>query len=92
MGSTVQNLAVAPIGKPLTARAIVTGNYDRKGHHFVEVDGLILSGGTPVARVAHTAIYRPRQAVAAEALGGRPAAIPATSASNPRGRRAVSTR
>jgi len=65
VGSTVHNLAPAPLGKVLTARALVTGNYDRKGHRFVELDGLVLAGGVPVARIAHTAIYQPRQVAAA---------------------------
>ncbi len=65
VGSTVQNLAPAALGEPLTARAVVTGNYDRKGHRFVELDGVVFSGVRPVARIAHTAIYRPRQAAAA---------------------------
>jgi hypothetical protein len=39
----------------------VTGNHERKGHRFVELDGLVVANGTtPIARVAHTAIYRPR--------------------------------
>ena len=65
VGSTVQNLAVAPIGKPLTARAIVTGNYDRKGHRFVEVDGL-----DPVGRNAGGA-RRPHGHLPAAAGCGR---------------------
>jgi hypothetical protein len=40
----------------------VTQNYERKGHKFVEVDALVLANErTPLARVTHTAIYRPRQ-------------------------------
>ena len=73
VGSTVHNLAPAPLGKVLTARALVTGNYDRKGHRFVELDGLVLAGGVPVARIAHTADL---SAMAGrgrlKALGGRP--------------------
>ena len=46
----------------LTARARVTNNYDHKGHLFIDLDVLVLAAGTrPVAHVAHTAIYRPRQ-------------------------------
>ena len=65
VGSTVHNLAAAPLGKTLTARAVVTDNYERKGHRFVELDGLVLADGAPVARIVHTAIYQPRQAAAA---------------------------
>jgi len=62
VGSTVQNLGIARIGDTLGARARVTQNYEHKGHKFVEVDALVLANNDrPVARVTHTAIYRPRQ-------------------------------
>jgi len=65
-GSRIRNLAAARVGDRLSARARVTGNYERKGHSFVEIDALVLANGTlPVAHVAHTAIYRPRQLAAA---------------------------
>jgi hypothetical protein len=47
-------------------RARVSGNCEKKGHRFVEIDALVLANAaTPIARVAHTAIYRLRQAAAA---------------------------
>jgi len=62
VGSKVQNLGIAHIGDTLSARARVTQNYEHKGHKFVEVDALVLANGRiPLARVTHTAIYRPRQ-------------------------------
>jgi hypothetical protein len=62
VGSKVQNLGIARIGDILSARARVTQNYEHKGHKFVEVDALVLANQrTPLARVTHTAIYRPRQ-------------------------------
>jgi acyl dehydratase len=62
VGSKVQSLGMAHIGDTLSARARVTQNYVHKGHKFVEVDALVLANeGTPLARVTHTAIYRPRQ-------------------------------
>jgi acyl dehydratase len=62
VGSTVQHFAAAHIGDELSARAIVTANYDRKGHRFVELDVLVYTGPkTPIARIGHIAIYRPRQ-------------------------------
>jgi acyl dehydratase len=65
-GSRVRHLRAAPVGSELSVRARVTGNYERKGHRFVEIDALVLAqGSTPVARIAHTAIYRPRQVAAA---------------------------
>src|SRR6516225_9422519 len=43
-----------------------TGNYEHKGHRFVDVDVLVLANKhTRVARIAHTAIWLPRQLAAA---------------------------
>ncbi len=65
VGSTVRNFALARVGDEIIARGRVTANYDRKGHQFVEVDVLVVTNGaTVVARIAHTAIYRPRQVAA----------------------------
>ena len=62
VGSTVQHFAAAHIGDELSARAVVTANYERKGHRFVELDVLVYIGKqTPTARIGHIAIYRPRQ-------------------------------
>ena len=61
-GSTVRNFAAARVGDELTVRAVVTANYERKGHRMVDLDALILANArTPVARIEHTAIWRPRQ-------------------------------
>jgi hypothetical protein len=66
VGSNIDNFAAARVGDELSARARVIANYERKGHRFVELDTLVLANGrTPIARVAHTAIYRPRQVAAA---------------------------
>jgi hypothetical protein len=62
VGSTINNFAAARVGQTLTARARVVANYEKKGHSFVDLDSLVLADGAPVARIAHTAIYRPRQA------------------------------
>ena len=65
-GSRVQHLAAASVGDTLSVRARITGNYEHKGHLFVELDALVLANETaPIARIAHTAIYRPRQVAAA---------------------------
>jgi hypothetical protein len=62
VGSTVQHFAAAHIGDELLARAVVTANYERKGHRFVELDVLVYAAEkTPTARIGHIAIYRPRQ-------------------------------
>jgi acyl dehydratase len=62
MGSTVQNHGVAKVGDTLNVRARVTKNYEHKGHKWVEIDALVIANETtPIARVTHIAIYRPRQ-------------------------------
>jgi acyl dehydratase len=61
VGGKVDHFAAARAGDELSVRARVSGNYERKGHRFVALDGLVVANGnTPIARVAHTAIYRPR--------------------------------
>jgi acyl dehydratase len=66
VGSRMQLLHAINSGDELTARAKVTGNYEKKGHRFVELDALVLANReTPVAHCQHIAIYQPReQAVA----------------------------
>lgn len=62
MGSSVRNLGLAHVGDTLGVRALVTKNYEHKGHKWVEIDALVLANETtPLARVTHIAIYRPRQ-------------------------------
>ena len=66
VGTRMQLLSAARIGDELTARAKVIGNYDRKGHRFVELDALVIANGrTPLAHCHHTAIYQPREQAAA---------------------------
>jgi len=66
VGSVINNFAAARVGDEISARARVAANYERKGHSFVELDVLVLADGkAPLARVTHTAIYRPRQVAAA---------------------------
>src|SRR5262245_61650286 len=65
-GSRVQHLAAASVGSLLSVRARITRNYEHRGHRFVELDALVLANETtPIAHVAHIAIYRPRQVAAA---------------------------
>ncbi|MGC2415835.1 MAG: hypothetical protein WA459_24450 [Stellaceae bacterium] len=64
--SRVQNLGAVSVGSTLSVRARITRNYEHKGHRVVEIDALVLANeAAPVARIAHTAIYRLRQAAAA---------------------------
>src|SRR6195256_3407338 len=66
VGTRMQLLSAAQIGDELTARAKVTGNYDKKGHRFVELDALVVGNGTtPLAHCQHIAIYQPREQAAA---------------------------
>jgi hypothetical protein len=66
VGSRMQLLSAAKTGDELTARAKVTGNYEKKGHRFVELDALVVANGTtPLAHCQHTAIYQPREQAAA---------------------------
>jgi acyl dehydratase len=66
VGSRMQLLAASASGDELTARARVTGNYEKKGHRFVELDALVVANGkTPVAHCQHIAIYQPREQAAA---------------------------
>ena len=62
VGSTVRNLDSAHWGERLHARSRVTRNHEHKGHLFVELDVVVLrEDETPVARIDHVSIYRPRQ-------------------------------
>ena len=66
VGSRMQLLSAARTGDEITARARVTGNYEKKGHRFVELDALVVGNGdTPLAHCWHIAIYQPREQAAA---------------------------
>ena len=66
VGSRMQLLSAGKAGDELTARAKVTGNYEKKGHRFVELDALVIANGkTPLAHCHHIAIYQPRERAAA---------------------------
>jgi acyl dehydratase len=58
--SVTQHHGVVHDGDTVTTRGRVTGEWERKGHRFVELDVGVLEGDRLVARVVHTAIYRPR--------------------------------
>jgi acyl dehydratase len=66
VGTKMQLLSAARAGDELTARAKVIGNYEKKGHRFVELDALVVANGTtPLAHCWHIAIYEPREQAAA---------------------------
>ncbi|MEM7750080.1 MAG: hypothetical protein AAF346_17640, partial [Pseudomonadota bacterium] len=61
VGSDMQFFSQAKVGETLSVRSVVSDNYERKGHRFVDMDCLILANDTrPVANVKHTAIYQLR--------------------------------
>ncbi len=66
VGSRMQLLSAAKTSDEITARAKVTGNYDKKGHRFVELDAMVVANDkTPLAHCHHVAIYQPREQAAA---------------------------
>src|ERR1700761_3983178 len=66
VGSRMQLLATGKASDEITARAKVIGNYEKKGHRFVELDALVIANGkTPLAHCHHVAIYQPREQAAA---------------------------
>ena len=66
VGSKIQNFSAARVGDALGVRARITGNYEHKGHLFVDIDALVVADDArPIARVVHISIYRPRQLAAA---------------------------
>lgn len=66
VGSRMQLLGPVKIGDELTARAQVVGNYDKKGHRFVELDAMVVANGErAVAHCHHVAITQPRRERAA---------------------------
>ena len=62
VGSSVQHHSVVTDGDSVCARAIVSAEWEHKGHRFVRLDVVILTADERVvARVDHTAIYQPRR-------------------------------
>jgi hypothetical protein len=68
VSSATQHHGVAHDGDRVGTRAIVTKEWERKGHRFVELDVLLHTDAERVlARVTHIAIYRPRERDSTEA-------------------------
>ena len=59
--SAAQHFRLVTDGQTVRTRATVTAEWEHKGHRFVTLDVGILADGAVAARVAHTAIYAPRQ-------------------------------
>lgn len=63
VSSDVRHFSAAHPGDRLRSAAMVTDQFERKGHHFVDLDVLIVANETrPVMRIAHRAIYQLRPA------------------------------
>lgn len=66
VGSKIRYFGVARYGEHVASRARVAREYEHKGHRFVDLDVLLVANGTKaLARIDHTAIYRPRQVMEA---------------------------
>lgn len=60
--SWIWNLRSLSVEESITTRALVTDNFERKGHRFVDLDISILAQDTyPICRIKHRSIYLPRQ-------------------------------
>lgn len=64
VGSRVSHLGLVNGGARVVTRGTVAAEYEKKGHRFVELDLLVTADDAPVAHIAHTAIYLPRQVAA----------------------------
>ena len=66
VGTRMQLLSAGRTATRLPRARKSTGNYDKKGHRFVELDALVVANGkTPLAHCQHIAIYQPREQAAA---------------------------
>lgn len=66
VGSRIRHFAAAHVGDTLAVHAEVIGNYEHKGHLFVDLDVLVVTAERRlIARADHISIYRPRQVLAA---------------------------
>ncbi len=59
-GSRVRLLSTVPLGAGLETRAVVADEYERKGHHMVELHVVMLADGVAAMQVRHTAIWKLR--------------------------------
>ena len=48
-------------GDSVSTRAVVANEWEHKGHRFVTLDVAVIAAGVLAVRIAHTAIYAPRQ-------------------------------
>jgi hypothetical protein len=76
VGSRIQHLGVVSRGTEVEARARGVTTSQRGGHRFVDLDVLVLAAGRPVARIAHTAIWLPRELAGSGSGSGAGSARP----------------
>jgi len=58
-GSHIQHLAPFEAGQTITQAARIVDAYERKGHHYAVVDGMLLGeDGTELVRLRHTTIFQ----------------------------------
>jgi len=51
---------MVPDGDDIEVRGIVTREFERKGHRFVDLNVEIAANGIPAWSASHTAIWKPR--------------------------------
>lgn len=57
--SQIQHIAAAFAGQQITFAGRFRETYERKGHHYAVIDGVMLGeSGAPLARLRHTTIFR----------------------------------
>ena len=58
-GSHIQHLAPFEAGQTITQAARIVDAYERKGHHYAVVDGMLIGeDGTELVRLRHTTIFQ----------------------------------
>lgn len=59
--SSAQHHRLANDGDSISTRAVVTEEWEHKGHRLVTLDVVVIAANEVAARITHTAIYAPRQ-------------------------------
>jgi hypothetical protein len=59
--SEIRNAKAVRDGELVQVRGKIADAYERKGHEFIVLDIAILSAGSLVSRIRHTAIWKPRK-------------------------------
>jgi hypothetical protein len=59
--SAAQHHGLVHDGESISTSAIVTAEWEHKGHRFVTLDVAMIVAHGVATRVTHTAIYEPRQ-------------------------------